>query len=85
MGIRNTQGTVVTTLYPNSTASRLGIQLEDRLISIGSLEISNYADLVAAMGAMRVGQEISVVIERDGSRQTLGPANLSGKAVVAAD
>jgi hypothetical protein len=56
---------------PGSPAEKAGLRAGDVIIKIGNLPIKNVYDYTYALGELRAGEEITVVIRRDGREQTL--------------
>jgi S1-C subfamily serine protease len=54
-----------------SPAEKAGLRAGDVIIKIGNLPIKNVYDYTYALGELRAGEEIEVVIRRDGREQTL--------------
>ena len=52
-------------------AEKAGIKVGDRLISLGGVEIKNSNDLSGVRDSHKVGDSITVVVERNGSTHTL--------------
>ena len=55
----------------HGTARNAGIQIGDALISIDNKEVSSYDSITSAIRAHKVGDTISLVIERNGVRNTI--------------
>ncbi len=58
------QGLPVSTVIPGSTAATLGIQIGDLLRTFNGAKLSAEADLAAAIGKTKVGDEITVELTR---------------------
>lgn len=54
-----------------SPAEKAGLRAGDVIIKIGKFPIKNVYDYTYALGELRAGEEIDVVIRRDGKEQTL--------------
>lgn len=52
-------------------AEKAGIKVGDRLISLGGVEIKNSNDIIGVRDSHKVGDSITVVVERNGSTHTL--------------
>ena len=52
-------------------ADKAGIKVGDKLISLDGVEIKNSNDIIVVRDSHKVGDRITVVIERDGTRHTL--------------
>lgn len=58
------QGLPVSAVIPGSTAATIGVQVGDLLRSFNGVKLSAEADLAAAIGKTKVGDEISVELTR---------------------
>lgn len=77
VGFRDPSNTKVTTLWSNSTALKLGIQLGDNIVSINASPVGNLAQIRDVLSEMSVGDEVSVTIIRgDSSPVSVGPMPL---------
>ena len=56
---------------PGGPAEKAGIKVGDRLISLDGVEIKNSNDIIVVRDSHKVGDSITAVVERDGSRLTL--------------
>ena len=56
---------------PGSPAEKAGLRAGDVIIKIANLPIKNVYDYTYALGELRAGEEVAVVIRRDGREQTL--------------
>jgi S1-C subfamily serine protease len=64
-------GVVVVSVTDGSPAADAGIEEGDVLVSIGGDEIDEAGDVPAAIRSHRPGDEVEVVVERDGERVTV--------------
>ncbi|MCL6450479.1 MAG: trypsin-like peptidase domain-containing protein [Acetobacteraceae bacterium] len=77
-------GLYVVEVYPGHPAARAGIKGGDILVSLGGTPVNSIDDLERVLAQSRVGQSLSVVVERGGRRLTLTvvlgemPAQLPG-------
>jgi len=69
----------VTTVYPKSTAEKLGIKLGDRVLALNGQPVKNMETLRSAIATVSVGEATSLVIERGGLNYELGPLAMAGK------
>ena len=56
---------------PASPAERAGLRAGDIVVSLGKTPIKNVYDYTYALGEMRAGEEVEVVIRREGQKMTL--------------
>jgi serine protease Do len=66
-----TAGAVVSTVVPGSPAARAGIATGDRLVRAADRAIRNPFDWEALLLELRVGEQVPVVLARDGRERTL--------------
>jgi len=78
VGIRGA-GSIVTTLYVNSTAQKLGITLGDEIVAINGTSISDLARLRKALKSASVGMPTTVSVRRGSTNLELGPLPLGTK------
>lgn len=69
--IKNRTGVRVLEVLPNMPAAKAGLEKDDILIELGSAQIANLMDLKTALERKYAGDEVAIVIERDGENQTL--------------
>jgi regulator of sigma E protease len=71
---------------PGSGAAAAGIKAGDRLVSIGGSEIGGWQDVVLSIGRYQPGDEVTVVVSRDGKtlvlQATLGKRPGSSQALL---
>lgn len=60
-------GVTIARVFPNSTASALGLASGDRITAINGQTISSQDDLVRLLGTIGVGNDIALTWQRDGS------------------
>ncbi len=64
-------GAVVAEVTPDTAAEAAGIQVGDTVLSINGVLVAEPADLAAQVRAFQAGDEIELVIDRDGAVRTL--------------
>ncbi len=57
-------------VLPGSPAEAAGLAEGDAIVGVGAFEVANYADLTRALLRRRVGDKVSLTIDRGGSRIT---------------
>ena len=72
------QGIPVRTVAPGSTAAMLGLQAGDAIKTLNGKPIAGFADLVAVVGALQVGDAVTVDVTRKGTPMTLSGKMLPG-------
>lgn len=81
VGFRDPSNTIVTTLWSNSTAAKLGIQLGDRIVSINGFPVGNLQQIRDVLGSMSAGDDATVTISRGkGAPVSVGPMPLGASA-----
>lgn len=76
VGIKDTSGNIITTLYAKSTAAKLGVALGDQLVSVNGKSVTNLPTLRIALSGISVSNNITLEVLRDGKRLSLGPLPL---------
>jgi serine protease Do/serine protease DegQ len=69
--LRSSQGAVISRVEPGSPAERSGLKPGDVVISANGAPIRNAASLRNAIGLVRTGQTMELVVLRNGKRKTL--------------
>jgi len=64
MNLSVDRGALIVTVVANSPADTAGLREDDIIIRFGGQEISNFADLVRAIRAREIGQEVEIVFVR---------------------
>jgi S1-C subfamily serine protease len=64
-------GAQVGAVEPDGPAERGGLRAGDRIVEIGGAAVRDSDDVSAAVNSRRPGDEVRVVVERDGERRTL--------------
>lgn len=72
------QGIPVRSVAAGSTAAVLGLQAGDAIKSLNGTSITGFADLLAAVGGLKVGDALSMEVTRKGA-----PLTLAGKMLPA--
>jgi serine protease Do len=64
------RGALIVELVANSPADTAGLRGDDIIIRFGGQEVSNVADLVRAIRASEIGEEVEIVFVRGGDIKT---------------
>jgi serine protease Do/serine protease DegQ len=70
-GTGRSQGALIAQIIPKSPAEKSGLREGDLVISINSRRIDDAADLLNAIGLLRVGQELELRVIRGGEERTI--------------
>ena len=62
---------VVAELVPNAPASEGGMRVGDEVVSVGGKPVAKPEDIAAAIADKQPGQNVQIVVTRDGERRTL--------------
>ena len=62
---------VVAELVPNAPASEGGMRVGDEVVSVGGTPVAKPEDIAAAIADKQPGQNVQIVVTRDGERRTL--------------
>ncbi len=65
------QGAVITEVEPGSPADKAGLEADDIVLEVDGVTIEGEAGLIAAIRDGNPGDEVTLLIERDGERRTL--------------
>ncbi len=65
------QGVKLSGVRKDAPAAKAGIESGDIIVSLGGKEIKNIYDYTFVLGALSVGEETEIVVERDGEKKTL--------------
>lgn len=68
------QGAFIMEVVPNGPADAAGMKQNDVVVSFDGEKIETMDDLIVAIREHRVGEQVSLVVVRDGERQTLRAA-----------
>jgi serine protease Do/serine protease DegQ len=69
--IENRRGAVVTQVTPDSPAHKAGLQAGDVITSINGHAVGDSSDVHNAIGLLRVGEEVTMTVQRNGDEETL--------------
>ena len=64
------RGALVKEVVPDSPAAKAGIEANDRIISVGGIEVEDMAHLPAVIGRFLAGDKVEVVIQRGEEKKT---------------
>jgi serine protease Do len=64
--LRNTKGVMITKIYPNTPSDKAGLQVGDIILKINSYYINNENTIFGVFYEFRTGDEIDLLIVRDG-------------------
>src|ERR1700722_8822388 len=81
MGKNLTGGALVASVVPGSPAAQIGLQPNDRILSINGQPTANYKDVMRVLGPLRAGASIELSMAR-GPWQGKLTAELGAAAVV---
>jgi putative serine protease PepD len=70
-GTEDRAGALVQQVEPGSPADRAGLEVGDLVVELNNQPIHNWDELIAATRRTTIGQEVEVVVVRDGREQTL--------------
>ncbi|HEX9260812.1 MAG TPA: M50 family metallopeptidase, partial [Acidimicrobiales bacterium] len=83
-GVPHEDNWVVGNVSPGSPAAEIGLQPDDRIVSVDGAPVSDFASLTTVVRS-QPGQQVSLVVERDGEQITMQPtlasANPAGEPV----
>ena len=71
LGISTTRGLYITTIAPQGAAERAGMQPGDVLIQVNGFPTHSFEDLARAIESAEVGDEVEVVLLREGQELRL--------------
>jgi serine protease Do/serine protease DegQ len=69
--IKHKHGAVVTQVTPGSAAEKAGLKSGDVMVEVNGKPIKEAADVRNAIGLLRVGDEVSLTVLRDGKKREL--------------
>ncbi len=71
MSLPNVKGVLVNGLAPDGAAKSAGVQMNDVILKIGSVEVNNVPELQEQVGRFRPGDKINVTLRRGKEEKTL--------------
>ncbi|UEM01775.1 trypsin-like peptidase domain-containing protein [Skermanella rosea] len=71
LGTRSTSGAIVAEVEPGSPADRAGLRRGDVVIAIDGAEVRSATQVRNHVGLKRVGESVTLTVERNGARDTL--------------
>ena len=70
-GLSRSSGLLIAEVAPNSPAAAAGLQRGDIIVKVNGEEIADSAGLAALIRDMRPGDEVELVVDRNGAEQTI--------------
>ena len=70
-GLSSNAGVLVAQVQPGSAADKAGIKAEDVIMTINGRGVQSYRDLRNTIGLLRVGDKLTLEIQRNGKRQVI--------------
>lgn len=70
-GLSSNAGVLVAQVQPGSAADKAGIKAEDVILTINGRGVQSYRDLRNTIGLLRVGDKLTLEIQRNGKRQVI--------------
>ena len=70
-GLKEKEGALISQLYEGSPAEKAGLKVGDIVIEIDGKEIENSQSVVREVLKKQVGQQVEIVVLRDGKRKTV--------------
>ena len=67
----NVKGVLVNRVSPDGAAQSSGVEINDVILKIGSIEVNNVPELQEQIGRFRPGDDVSITIRRDGGEKNL--------------
>ena len=67
LGIKQTEGVVVTQVQAGSPAEKAGVKAGDVIVSLDGQPVTSNSELTSSLGVMRVGTAVTLGIVRDGA------------------
>jgi len=82
LGLTEAKGALVAEVFPDSPASKAGLEIGDVIVKFDGVEVGKSADLPTIVAGTAVGKEVEVVVVREGSEKTfsVGVAKLADDA-----
>ena len=69
--LKNSNGTLINAVTPNSPAAKAGLRVGDIVVSVDGNQIANFNELPFLIGRLRPGAETALSIIRDGEQMLL--------------
>ncbi|MCH4015018.1 MAG: trypsin-like peptidase domain-containing protein [Solobacterium sp.] len=63
-------GVYITSLVDGGGAEAAGLKVYDRIVKVDDTDITSYTDLSAVLSSHKIGDKVSVTVERDGNEKT---------------
>ena len=63
-------GVYITSLVNGGGAEAAGLKVYDRIVKVDDTDITSYTDLSAVLSSHKIGDKVSVTVERDGKEKT---------------
>ncbi len=63
-------GVYITSLVNGGGAEAAGLKVYDRIVKVDDTDITSYTDLSAVLSSHKIGDKVSVTVERDGNEKT---------------
>jgi Do/DeqQ family serine protease len=73
VGLKTThsEGAIVSALQPGAPADRAGLQVGDLVLAVDGVAVTSWQDLLNRIALAKVGQELSLSVERQGKSLTI--------------
>ncbi len=71
LGIKETQGAVISNVIPESPAEKAGLKTGDVIVALDGKPIANFNELRNRIGLMQIGESVRITVLRDGGRRVL--------------
>lgn len=71
LGLKNSNGALVTEVFPNTPADEAGMQPYDVVVKFNDREIEDSGDLVKSVAQAKIGQSVKMEVLRDGKPKQL--------------
>lgn len=71
LGLKEPNGALITQVFPNTPASKAGIQPYDVIVEYNGKEVADSSDLARLVAQTKIGDKVKVKVQRDGRSRTL--------------
>lgn len=71
LGLASARGAIINQVEPGSPAESAGLRAGDVVVAVDGREVRNAADLRNRIGLLRIGEDVSITVQRDGERVSL--------------